>query len=190
MRSTSTHHELRAGPLAAPAYIIAAIMLLMPLADAAAAIGTFSPTAYRWRFGAMGILSANIITPLFALLLALTVAWLQHHRWVIRILMVGTLAASVLLLGASVLFVLDGLQLRAEVPDEARSGFMLAAGKALFAQILLLAGILSVFVASRRASRGLGTAARASRDRSGDLVMAGGRSPGAGPAGKAEFGTA
>lgn len=190
MRSTSTLHESGAGPLATPAYIVAAIMLIMPLADAAAAIGTFSPTAYRWRFGVMGILSANIITPLFAVLLALTVAWLQSHRWVIRILMAGTLMTSVLLVAATVLFVLDGLQLRAEVPDEARRGFMLAAGKALFAQVLLLAGIVSLFIASRRASRGLGSAERTSRDRSGDLVMAGGRSPGAAGAGKAEFSTA
>jgi hypothetical protein len=160
------------GPLSWPVYTVALIMLVMPLLDAAAAIGTFSPTMYRWRFGAMGILSTNIITPLFGLLLALIAAYLQRNRWVLHILTGLTFLAAVVLAGMMAMFVLDGLQMRAELEPQVRPAFLLIAGKSLLSQALALLGLGTVCLGSRRASGGIASPGRAGRSANSDLVVA------------------
>lgn len=153
MTSSSGLPDNRVAPLSAPVYTVALIMLVMPLVDAVAAIGTFSPTMYTWRFGAMGVLSSNIITPLFGLLLTLAVAALRQHRWVLRILAVLGFVTGAVLLAAMAMFVLDTLQMRADLPAEMSLPFLVVAGKALFAQALAFSGLVAIAISAKRLNR-------------------------------------
>jgi hypothetical protein len=136
----------RAHYIAAPAYFVASLLILFPLLDTVLSIWPLQMGEVSWRFGAVGLFSRAVMTPLLGLLLAFAVAVLLEHRLMTRaIAVVGGLTALAIA-GVSILFVLDALQMRAQVRPEAKTAFDVASAVALgkYGLGFLLLGVFAV----------------------------------------------
>lgn len=138
---TTTNH-LRA--LASPCYLMALLLVLFPLTDALSTVWPLRPGEFQWRFGAVGLFSQALMTPLLGLVLALVTAFVLEHRAVLRTLSVLAALGGVLLLVVLAGFALDAAQMRGQVRPELKSNFDVASIAA--AMKLLLAAILALVV--------------------------------------------
>jgi hypothetical protein len=109
--------------LGAPAYLLGVVLLLFPLLDAV--LATWPPRAgsVEWRFGALGFLSRALITPLLGLVIVYAVALLLEHRFVQRVVAIGSGVLASVAGIAIVLLALDALQLRGRVGGDAANAF-------------------------------------------------------------------
>ena len=143
-------------PLAWPAYGVAFLLVVIPVADTVLGVLPVRMGEVAWRFGAAGMMSRAVMTPLLGLLIALTTAAVFRHRMAARVLAILSFVGTALLLGGIAVFSLDALQARAQVRPEAASAFGIASGVALAkyalgAVVTALAGIAGWKV-SRRSS--------------------------------------
>jgi len=140
--------------IAVPAYMVAAVLVLFPLLDAALTIWPPQPGAVTWRFGAVGLLSRAVMTPLLGLLVAFALAlWLEQRR-VLRALAVLSGIVTVCLLGAMALFVLDAIQVRSQVRVDAKTAFDAASLVALGKYGAVLLATLGFAIGGWKAARG------------------------------------
>ncbi len=122
-------------------YAVAALLVLLSVLDFAAAIWPFLPTDVGWRYGAIGLLSGFLVTPLVGLALATLVAVEQRHATLLRVLGFVVLAAGAVLLVSIVAFALDAIQVRRDAATpELRQLTELSAAKAA---LKLLAGTVA-----------------------------------------------
>lgn len=112
--------------IAVPAYLIAALLILFPLLDTALSVLPPRLGEVSWRFGAAGLFSRALMTPLLGFLLAYAVALLLEQRRVLRAFSVLNAVLAVVLLGATTLFILDAVQMRAQVNPQAKTAFDVA----------------------------------------------------------------
>jgi hypothetical protein len=131
--------------LAAPAYLVACLLVFFPLLDTLLSVWPLQPGEVSWRFGAVGLFSPATMTPLLGLLLAFGVAVLFAHRWVVRTVSVIGAPAAIAIAGVSVFFVLDAVQMRTQVRPEARTAFDVASLVALgkYGLTLLILGVFA-----------------------------------------------
>ena len=117
--------------LTGPAYGIALLFVLMPVVDT---LSQMWPPALRepsWRYGTVGIGGNYVIWVLLGMLLTCLVAALRHHRRTLRVLAIVNGVLAVVLLLATVGFVLDVLQVRYSVPrDNPRAMWLFNTGAA------------------------------------------------------------
>lgn len=119
-------------PLVFVLYTMVALMIVMPLGETLLSIWPLRMGEAAWRFGAAGLFSRALMTPLLGLVLLWVIAFLLgHRRAVITTAVVAALGALVLAL-AEGMFVLDAVQMRAQVREEAKLAFDLASLLALF----------------------------------------------------------
>ena len=130
-------------------YLLAAILIVVPLVDAAVSITPFHVRNVQWRFGALGLLTNTLLTPGVGFMLAVVTAALLQHLRTQRVLSIVAWIGAVLLLGLLVVFGLDALQTRALVRPEMMRPFVTASTVA--ACKLVLWAITSIVFA--RASR-------------------------------------
>jgi hypothetical protein len=99
-------------PLARAGYLLAALLVVLPLFDMITQVLPLQLGNDRWRFGVVGQLSNLLLVPLLGLLLAMAIATLTDSRRVKRI--VGTICGVLALIVAmlAVLFILDYYQAR------------------------------------------------------------------------------
>jgi hypothetical protein len=116
-------------------YLVAFILIVLPLFDAAMSTVPFRPGNVQWRFGAIGLLSSTLLTPGLGSLLAVVTAVTLQHVLVQRILAILSWVAAAAVLALLVLFTLDALQTRPMVRPEMRMAYIVAsttaAGKLL-----------------------------------------------------------
>lgn len=130
------------GALVLATYMVAALLVVIPLSDTATRVlpARFGDTA--WRFGALGLTSRAVMTPLLGLLLAVAVAAVARHRWVLRTLAVLSGLGAILVAVSAAIFALDSLQMRGQVQAEALQNFdfstVPALGKLLAAPVVLV----------------------------------------------------
>jgi hypothetical protein len=125
--------------LAAPAYIVGFVLILFPLVDSVAELWPPSPAAIEWRFGALGLASRALMTPLLGLLVVLGASFVADHasmQWAVG---VGAWLFAATVAGLAVLFALDATHMRGLVPDDARAALDLSSLVAL-AKYLIFAG--------------------------------------------------
>ena len=130
-------------PLAWSCYAIGLLLCLAPLGDLAAGVATIDPGGVPWRFGVSGLLSGALVLPALGLGLVLLAAVLLGHRGITRL---GSTLAAILMIALVVLlvvFLLDTFQLRAQVRQDAKRAFDLAALKASVT-LALEAGVFTV----------------------------------------------
>jgi hypothetical protein len=139
--------------LALPAYLIATLVVVIPFAEGVITVLPLRPGAVAWRFGAAGVLSSSLLTPLLGLLLLAVIALLLDHRIVLRAVAVVSALSCLLLIGSATLFVLDAVQLRTAVVAEAKETYDAASVQALLKQCAVLAGAAALAVAAWRASK-------------------------------------
>jgi hypothetical protein len=134
-------------------YVIAAMFVITPIMEASLAIGSFRPGVVSWRFGAVGVISSALMTPLLGIFMAVLAANLMGHRWMQRVLVALCSVALVALVIVMGLFVLDVLQFRSEVIPAMRRSFHIASAKALLNQIVAAVVLLSMVISSVRILR-------------------------------------
>lgn len=98
--------------LARAGYLIAALLVIIPLFDATASVWPPHLGDERWRFGAVGALSNLTLVPMLGLLVALFIATVFDHRRVRRFIGMICAIFGVVLFAMSVLFILDFFQTR------------------------------------------------------------------------------
>ncbi len=139
--------------LSVAAYAVAVLFILSPLVDVLTNIYPTDLGSMQWRFGAIGILSNYLISGVFGLLLATLVAALLGHRTLLRISAIVDLATAAVLLGITLLFALDVLQLRSTVRPEAGEMFRIGALKASLKILMTAVALLLLGIRALKASR-------------------------------------
>jgi hypothetical protein len=143
---------------------VALLLIASPLADLIAALIPIRPAEVSWRFGAYGLLTNALVTPILGLAIVLVVSGFRSQRRPIGIIAVVAGMLALILIGGFALFVLDYLQLRQAVGTAARGPYDSAAFKAMIVAGLEAAVLLSLAVAGFRAS-GIVDAAKGRRQR-------------------------
>jgi hypothetical protein len=138
-------------------YLVLALAALFPLMDLASGLIPSNFGNATWRFGVAGLLSNAAMGLSLELFLMAVIALVSNQRRVLLGLGVVSVLLAILLLGSSVLFVLDALQTRARVNPAVVRRFDFATAGAL-AKLLLyaLANLVLArgeFLAARRRGR-------------------------------------
>lgn len=140
--------------LTVPAYAMASLLILFPLLDTALSVIPPRFGEVAWRFGATGLFSRALMTPLLGLLLAFAVALLREHRKIQRAIAIVSAVVAVVVVGAIGMFVLDAVQMRSQVSPQAKTAFdiasLVALGKFTFGLLILVAFTISGWRASGR----------------------------------------
>jgi hypothetical protein len=129
--------------LALPGYLIALSLIFFPIFDSVLSIWPPQPGQVAWRFGAVGLLSRAVMTPLLGLFIAYCIALVLEHRAVLRVISVVSVLAVIAVVGGLGIFGLDALQMRSQVVAQAKKAFdaasVTAVLKYLFSVVMLLA---------------------------------------------------
>lgn len=130
-----------------PAYLVAFMLVVIPLFDAVMSVYPFSPWNEQWRFGALGLLSNAFMIPAIGLLIALTTAVMYDHVRFLRVLgFVCTLAGAFVGL-MILLFALDSVQAQANITPDASLPFVVASITAVVKMVLATLSLLFTGVA-------------------------------------------
>jgi hypothetical protein len=136
--------------LAVPAYVTAAILILFPVVDTSAALMPARSGELAWRFGALGLVSQALMTPLLGGLIALVTAAVFGHRRALRAVQIVAWLVAALSIGAIALFLLDVVQMRATVRPELKGAVDRASGVAMSKYAVTAAVAATLALASRR----------------------------------------
>lgn len=143
--------------LAPSAYLVALLLVLVPLSEVVLSAQPVRLGDANWRFGAVGFLSRALMTSVLGLLLAAGVALACRQRRTLRTLSVLALLGAILLLLVLPLFGLDTVEVRSRIQPQARAALLaaavLAVGKILASAAALLLLARGGWRASRRAAR-------------------------------------
>jgi len=123
-------------PLARAGYLVAALMVLIPLFDASASVWPPHLGDERWRFGAVGALSNLTLVPILGFLIALFIASVFDHRRVRRFIGIICAILGVILAAMAVLFILDYFQTRTLVNPRFQHAMGVATATAIGKHIL------------------------------------------------------
>lgn len=115
----------------AAAYAVALMLVLIPLSEMLLRVWPLRLGEASWRFGAVGLFSNALMTPLLGLTFAGMLAFIYGHRRTIRTISVVLGVSGLILVLASGMFILDALQMRASVVPEAKLAFDVASAQAL-----------------------------------------------------------
>jgi len=103
--------------VAAPAYLLAAILVMFTALDLVQSVWPFRAGDVQWRVLSVGLTSRMLIPPLLALVVAYAAALLAEHRKVLRTLAVLDGLLAVALLAGLAFYALDALELRARLTE-------------------------------------------------------------------------
>lgn len=148
----ATEGNVRRDSLLRAGYLVALLLVLIPLLDVVARNWPMQVGNERWRFSTLGPAFNAMVTPLLGVFLAMVLAAVLDHRRTLKVLAAITLAAAVGSLGALVLFALDYLQLRASVTPEAVAMWDAASRKAIGVGLLGIAVTVVLGIAGWRAA--------------------------------------
>jgi hypothetical protein len=121
--------------------------------DFATNVWPLQPGQAVWRYGAVGLFSGFVLTPLLGVLLAMAIAAATEQARTLGVLgglSVGIAVVFVLVLG---LFLLDGFQVRANVPPEGRAQFATGIWRAAVKYLVVSAALAWLGTAAWRAGR-------------------------------------
>jgi hypothetical protein len=145
----------------AGAYAVALLLVLVPLSEMTLRVWPLRMAEPSWRFGAVGLFSNALMTPLLGLTFAGMLAYIYGHRVTIRTLAVLLGVSGLVITGAIGMFVLDALQMRASVVPEAKLAFDVASAQALMKLgVFALISFVLAFGGWRSTSLPRGSAAR------------------------------
>jgi hypothetical protein len=127
--------------LARPAYLLAFLFLVIPVADAVMTVWPLRFDDERWRFGAVGSFSGITLVPLLGLFVAVTVAIVLDHRRTRKL--IGWVSALGALFFAVVLvvFVLDYFQTRAGVRAQFQEAMDVASYTSMIKQFMTIVAL-------------------------------------------------
>lgn len=128
------------------AYAVAFLLVVIPIVDLTLRLWPLQVSQVPWRFGATGILTTTIVTPLLGILIGGAVAFRAAHRRVVRALAVITIMGMLFLLVLTGLYVLDALEVRRITMPEALYVFDVTAVQAFLklCLVITIAGLLGI----------------------------------------------
>lgn len=128
-------------PLQTAGYLLALLLTVVPLYDAATSIWPPHLSDERWRWGSVGALSNLTLVPLLGLFIGLVIATFADDRRTRRFIgwICGLLAVVVAI--AAVLFILDYFQTRTLVRPQFQHQMGIATATALAKHILTVIGL-------------------------------------------------
>lgn len=109
--------------LAGPLYVVAALLIVIPMVDVVLGVPAPQFSNVQWRFAAVGALSGYTLTPVLGLSMALVIAAFLKQYAVQRWLVAAVLSLAAILIALSFGFVRDMLELRVSVPEDGRAAF-------------------------------------------------------------------
>jgi hypothetical protein len=122
--------------LARAGYLLATLLVIIPLFDTTMQVWPLRLSDERWRFGAVGQLSNLLLVPLLGLLLIIAIATFRDSRRIKRV--VGAICAilAVVLAVLSVLFILDYFQARTIITPKFQHAIAVATTSAMLKNVL------------------------------------------------------
>jgi hypothetical protein len=93
-------------------YAVGALIVVISVGDFISNVWPWRVGAVDWRYGAIGIMSTYLVTPIVGLLLVTITAALLEQTAFLRALAVGYIVMAMFLTVAVVAFLLDSLQVR------------------------------------------------------------------------------
>jgi len=149
--------------IAVPGYLVAFLIFLFPLLDTALSVWPPQTGTLAWRFGAVGLFSRALMTPLLGVLVAFAIALLLEHRTFLRVLAIANGVAVVLIVLVMGLFLLDALEMRVQVRPDAKRAFDAASTVALVKYGTGMLVALAFAVHGWKASKRTGVAKKVKR---------------------------
>lgn len=117
-------------PFAKTLYPIGPLMALASVADPMMRIFPLQLSNMTWRFGAVGLLSEGVVGVVFGVACTIGIAMLLDHRRTARVLSVVAMLTGILMAVVLAFFLLDALQLRADVQPQLKAAFDASVAKA------------------------------------------------------------
>lgn len=117
--------------LAGPLYVVAALLVVMPLVDYFLSVPPAEFSNVQWRFSALGLLSSHLLLPVAGLALAFVLSAVLNHHALQRLMVLVCLTIALGLIVLSIGFLLDVTQLQGTVPNDRRAAFTSAWQRAL-----------------------------------------------------------
>lgn len=150
---------------------VALLLIASPGADLLAALTPMRPGEVSWRFGAYGLITNSLVTPILGLAIIMIVS--EHQGWSRSVAVIAAVCAALalILIAGFALFVLDYIQLRQAVGQAARGPYDSAAFKAMVIAALEAGVLLSMAVAGFRARTGDAAPGHRRRERVGLVVQ-------------------
>ena len=150
--------------LAPAAYLVAALLVFIPLFDAATTLYPFNVVSSQWRFGAFGLLSNALMLPASGALIAVAAAAAFMQPRMLRFLGVASWVVVAVLVVSMALFALDAIQSRRLIRPDMQLSYMVASATAM---VKLFLGALGFALLARgtRVNPGTMPEARANVDR-------------------------
>lgn len=108
-------------------YFLLFLLFLWPATDYLTTVWAPRLGEVEWRYGAIGLLTAHLLTPVLAMGLAMVVAFALRHRTTLKALSVLSLVGALILIVAMAFFALDVMQLRNVRPPESLPSFQAGA---------------------------------------------------------------
>ena len=136
--------------LAGPLYVVAALLVVIPLVDFVLSVPSAELSNVQWRFAAVGLLSGYTVTPILGLAMAFVIAAVLKQYGVQRLLVAASFSFGAILMALSAGFLLDMLQLRNSVPLDGRAAFQSAWIRAIIKLVLSTIALLYMGWRARR----------------------------------------
>ena len=150
------------GPYGAPfrkissaLYLVSALLILLPMVDFVTSIVPYLPGSTKWRFASSAVFAGSLLIPLIGVALAITVAGLMNHRFVLRWTGILSFLAALGLVAVCALLALDIIELRSSAESEVRNAIVLSGLRAIFKNLVMSASLIYIGLACRSASVGM-----------------------------------
>ncbi len=143
----------RLAPLTGPIYLTALLLIVVSFADYFSAVWPFRLGEVSWRYGAVGLFSGFMLTPLLGFMVAIGFATMRGHRGIAAAVSIASVILAVGLALGLVTFSLDALQVRREVAVEAKGVVDAGIAKAALKHLAAIAGFGAAGIGGLRATR-------------------------------------
>lgn len=159
-------------PLLIALYFVAVAFALPSLLEFALLSYPYEFGSPQRRFGAVGLIFNSVMfSPIVGILVAIFASVQLGHRRVTRSLAVLAFVIAALLIIAAPFFVLDFLQLRAQVVPQAKRAFDWTSAKASFTGALMCLTVLAIGIGAWRSSTTAPRAVAARAPKKGGVIV-------------------
>lgn len=161
-------------------YYAAVALMINSFAQFTIQIWPLKLTELNWRVGAAGLLLDALLGTVLPLILIYFAAFANNDRRLLQVMRWATLVVGVLTIGLLLLFALDAVQIRAQLPQNVKANFIKVALRAGLIGVLLTSLFIWAGLAMGKVLKSQGTtrsAAAASTAAPEGMLMVGTREP-------------